>query len=156
MIVYLKFKVGKVLIFKVCVTYQHVKIETSIESTDHLESMKYASDAIAESFLQFREISLHDHINNSLARHQLCYEMYLRDTDNYSGAIYGESRNVLNVFDCVKHCYADSKCQAYQIDAPNSHQMRCQLFSEAIESPLKPIPLVPKRIIGIKPNRLSS
>ena len=82
--------------------------------------------------------------------------MNLRDTDNYSGAKYGELLMVLNVYDCVKHCYADSNCQAYQIDAPNSHQLKCQLFSEAVEAPSVTFSLESTRTIGIKPSRLSS
>ena len=82
--------------------------------------------------------------------------MNLRDTDTYSGAKYGELRIVSNVYDCVKHCYVDSNCQAYQIDARKTHQVVCQLFSEAVQSSIKPVPLAHERTIGIKPNRLSS
>ena len=85
-----------------------------------------------------------------------CNEMNKRDTDNYSGAKAGESFTVSKVFDCVKRCYVDSNCQAYQIDAPNSHQLQCQLFSEVVELPSVTIALESQRIIGIKPNRPSS
>ena len=82
--------------------------------------------------------------------------MNKRDTDNYSGAKAGESFTVSKVFDCVKRCYVDSNCQAYQIDAPNSHQLECQLFSEVVEPPSVTIALESQRIIGIKPIRPSS
>ena len=82
--------------------------------------------------------------------------MKKRDTDNYSGAKSGESLTVSNVFDCVRRCYVDSNCQAYQIDAPNSHQLKCQLFSESVGPPSVTVALESERTIGIKPSRLST
>ena len=83
-------------------------------------------------------------------------EMKKRDTDNYSGAKSGESIAVSNVFDCVKRCYVDSNCQAYQIDAPNSQQLKCQLFSESVGPPLVTVAVELQRTIGLKPSRLST
>ena len=51
--------------------YEHEIIKIAKDSQDHYESMKYASDAIEEAFLQFRKISFHDDINNLLQREQL-------------------------------------------------------------------------------------
>ena len=83
-------------------------------------------------------------------------EINERDTDNYSGAKAGESFSVSKVFDCVKRCYVDSNCQAYQIDAPNSHQLQCQLFSEVVEPPSVSVAVESQRTIGLKPSRLST
>ena len=55
--------------------YEHEIIKIAKDSQDHYESMKYASDAIEEAFLQFRKIFFHDDINISLYREQLCNEM---------------------------------------------------------------------------------
>ena len=133
--------------------YEHTIIKTIKVSPDHHQSLKYASDVIEKDFLQIRIISL---ILTKILFQSLFNEMNERDTDNYSGAKYGELITVSNAYDCVKRCYVDSNCQAYQINSPNSHQLKCQLFSEAVESPLKPVALEYKKTIGIKPNRLSS
>ena len=84
--------------------------------------------------------------------------MTLRDTDDYRGATYGDPLKVSNVYDCVKHCYADSNCQAYQIDAIDSddNDLNCLLFSEAVELPSVSPSLGSQKTIGIKPNRTSS
>ena len=138
--------------------YEHETIKIAKDTQDHYESMKYASDAISEAFLQFRKFSFHGDINNSLQREQLCKEIYLRDTDDYPGATYGDPLKVSNVYDCLKHCYTDSKCQAYQIDVIDSddNEMNCLLFSEVVELPSVSLCLESQRTIGIKPNRFSS
>ena len=68
----------------------------------------------------------------------------------YSGALYAEYSPVSNVFDCVKRCYVDPNCKAYE-----SRGSVCKLFSEVVEPALNNVPKY-ERTLGIKPNRLSS
>ena len=69
--------------------------------------------------------------------------------NEYSGAIYAEY-SISNVFDCVKLCYTDSNCKAYEIKGSI-----CKLFAEVVEPALNNVPEL-ERTLGIKPNRWRS